>query len=83
MTAHRGDKSPPRSQLNYRGGHESNEKGLQELEARKKLYEYEVELPEHLQKEQKINIIAFRKFGFGGIGTFHSHVTQFPFRGHD
>ena len=26
---------------------------------------------------------AFKKYGFGGIGTFHSYVTQFPFRGHE
>ena len=47
MTAQRGDKSPSRSQLNYRT-QEQNDKALQDLEARKKLYEYEIELPEHL-----------------------------------
>jgi len=28
-------------------------------------------------------VTAFKKYGFGGIGTFHSYVTQFPFRGHE
>jgi len=36
-----------------------------------------------VSKDQKVNVRAFRKYGFGGIGTFYTYVTQFPFRGHD
>lgn len=49
---------------------------------KKELYEYDV--PDAAQSgDQKINVRAFRKYGFGGVGTFYTHVTQFPFRGHD
>ena len=44
---------------------------------KKDLYEYN--LPEQTStkhpNEQKITIRAFRKFGFGGVGTFHTYVS--------
>ena len=50
---------------------------------KKLLYEYNVPVPEQLQANQKITIKAFRKYGFGGVGLFHTYVTQFPFKGHN
>ena len=28
-------------------------------------------------------VIAFRKYGFGGVGNFNTYVSQFPFKGHE
>ena len=51
---------------------------------KKDLYEYSLPEPNtNKPQDQKIAIRAFRKFGFGGVGTFHTYVSQFPFRGHD
>ena len=54
-------------------------KGIKGAVDQKDLYEY----AETLQGEEIISVRAFRKYGYGGIGTFHTYVTQFPFRGHD
>lgn len=39
------------------------------------LYEYELE-PQALNPELDFSqVLAFRKYGFGGVGNFHSFVT--------
>lgn len=43
---------------------------------KKDLYEYNLPDPNTGKpQEQKITIRAFRKFGFGGVGTFHTYVS--------
>ena len=49
--------------------------------ADKKALPYEFNLD--VDSADKLNILGFRRFGLGGLGTHYSYVTQFPFRGHD
>mmetsp|Transcript_39913 Transcript_39913/g.61079 ORF Transcript_39913/g.61079 Transcript_39913/m.61079 type:complete len:99 (+) Transcript_39913:1336-1632(+) len=49
---------------------------------RKDLYEYRAD-PKEWGTDPTASILAFRKYGFGGIGNFHTYVSQFPFRGHE
>ena len=48
----------------------------------KDLYEFQV-VEEESDAQSFTNIIAFRKYGFKGIGNFNTFVSQFPFRGHE
>jgi hypothetical protein len=47
----------------------------------KKLLPYEYLEPN--ESAELMEVYAFRKFVYGGVGVVHDHVTQFPFRGHD
>jgi hypothetical protein len=47
---------------------------------KKDLYEYKFD---SLNTNQTLSIRAFRKYGFGGVGNYHTFVTQFPFNGHN
>ena len=55
---------------------------------KKDLFEYEVSntqtpIDDKNADPTRISVTAFRKYGYGGVGTFHTYVSQYPFRGHE
>ena len=69
----------PKSALKNRAATEFFENQIKGTVGQKDLFEYS----EKIEGDEAINVRAFRKYAYGGVGTFHTYVTQFPFRGHD
>lgn len=76
MPPRTGQNSKSRSGLDVNVTRTASEKMTGGPVDKKDLYEYNLPDPNTGKpQEQKITIRAFRKFGFGGVGTFHTYVS--------